>query len=130
MEHLISTAIDCLPLAAENTLSNLLMTSLLCATKIKLEHWQGNAEGNSFLCYSKKVKMRISVLDKSELWCLHSDSVKRSPLRASMRQLLTSKMISKALWVRDSACPGICGRKKKSHIALPLSLSPLSPFES
>ena len=29
-------------------------------------------------CYGKKVKMRISVLDKTELWCLHSDSVKRS----------------------------------------------------
>lgn len=71
--------------------------------------------------------MRISVLDKSELWCLHSDSVKRSPLRASMRQLLTSELISKALWVWETACPGICGRKKSpTLLSRTLSVSSLS----
>lgn len=70
--------------------------------------------------------MRISALDESELWCLHSDSVKRSSPRAFMRQLLMSELISKALWVGETACPGICGRRKKKRVPY-CSLSLLLP---
>lgn len=68
-------------------------------------------------------------LTKVNFGVLRSESVKRCPLRASMRQLLTSELISKALWVGETACPGICGgkkKKKKSHIALSLPLCLLS----
>lgn len=49
-----------------------------------------------------------------------------------MRQLLTSELISKALWVGETACPGICGRKKKSRTApsLSRSVSPLFPLRT
>lgn len=81
------------------------------------------------LCYSEKVKMKISVLDKTELWCLHSDSVKRSSLRAFMRQLLTSELISKAYLGWKDCMSGHLWKtkkKKKSHNALSLCLCLLS----
>ena len=108
------------------------------ATK-RTQSGQGNSARNCFHATVRRWKWEFQCFDKRELWWLHSGSVKRSSPQASMRQLVTSELISKALWVGETACPGISGRKKKekpqknSHIALLLarSLPPLSlsPFE-
>ena len=92
-----------------------------------VRHLQGKAAGNSFYAAVRRWKWEFQST-KVNFGVLRSESVKRSSLRASMRQLLTSELISKALWVGETACPGICGRrkKKKSHIALSLPLCLLS----
>ena len=128
MDHLISSAADCVS-------HQQLMTWLAFATKTKRlsgglsgiceEMQQETVFFFFFFATVRRWKWEFQ-LTKVNFGVLRSESVKRSPLWASMRQLLTSELISKALWVGETACPGICGRKKKkrkSPILLSRSLS-------
>lgn len=77
-----------------------------------------------FLCCSK-VQTRFSLLDKTELWCLHSRVCQAFFHRASMKQLLTSGWFQKPsglerLHVRASVEGE---RGEKSPILLSRSLS-------
>lgn len=105
----------------------------MCKEKKKKreKHWQGIA---AVFLRNSEVKMRISVLDKTELWCLHSNSVKL-PFSPCFHETTINERddfkgpLGWRLHVRAS----VEGEGKKSPIllsrALSLSPSPLSLWE-
>lgn len=118
---------------------SLLNSAWICNKNMKgIKHFlaQSCRKNKMFVPQIRSWKWEFSEFDKTELWCLYSDSVKRLAPPASTRQPLTSELISKALWVWETACSGICGKKKKrkTHNALScffsLSVSSLSPLRT
>lgn len=120
--------------ATEVMLSNPLITLLECAKKKRRREKNIGRELQQFFYETVRWKWGFQYLTKLSFGVSIQTLSSFPSLRASTRQLLTSEMISKALWVEDCMSGHLWkGREKKvpyCSLALSLCLRLLSPFEN